>query len=89
KTQLKTIKTLGFDNLPVCIAKTQKSFSDVETRIGRPRNFSITVREFEFAAGAGFVIPIVGEIMRMPGLPAVPASQGMDIDEDGNVTGLS
>lgn len=89
KTQLKTIKTLGFDNLPVCIAKTQKSFSDVETRIGRPRNFSITVREFEFAAGAGFIIPIVGEIMRMPGLPAVPASQGMDIDDEGNVTGLS
>lgn len=89
KTQLKTIKTLGFDNLPVCIAKTQKSFSDNENKIGRPRNFSITVREFEFAAGAGFVIPIVGEIMRMPGLPAVPASEGMDIDNEGNVTGLS
>ena len=89
KTQLKTIKTLGFDNLPVCIAKTQKSFSDNENKIGRPRNFSITVREFEFAAGAGFVIPIVGEIMRMPGLPAVPASEGMDIDNQGNVTGLS
>ncbi len=89
KTQLKTIKTLGFDNLPVCIAKTQKSFSDNETRVGRPRGFSITVREFEFAAGAGFVIPIVGDIMRMPGLPVVPASEGMDIDNEGNVTGLS
>jgi formate--tetrahydrofolate ligase len=89
KTQLKTIKTLGFDNLPVCIAKTQKSFTDNENKVGRPRGFSITVREFEFAAGAGFVIPIVGEIMRMPGLPAVPASEGMDIDDAGNVTGLS
>ena len=89
KTQLKTIKTLGFDNLPVCIAKTQKSFSDNELKVGRPRNFNITVREFEFAAGAGFVIPIVGDIMRMPGLPAVPASEGMDIDNEGNVTGLS
>lgn len=71
------------------MAKTQKSFSDDETKIGRPRNFSITVREFEFAAGAGFVIPILGEMMRMPGLPAVPASEGMDIDANGQVSGLS
>ena len=89
KIQLKTIQTLGFDKLPVCIAKTQKSFSDNENKVGRPRNFNITVREFEFAAGAGFIIPIVGEIMRMPGLPPVPASEGMDIDADGNVFGLS
>ena len=89
KTQLKTIKSLGFDHLPVCIAKTQKSFSDNENKVGRPRGFSITVREFEFAAGAGFVVPIVGDIMRMPGLPAIPASEGMDIDNEGNVTGLS
>ncbi len=89
KNQLKTIQTLGFDKLPVCIAKTQKSFSDNENKVGRPRNFNIIVREFEFAAGAGFVIPIVGEIMRMPGLPPVPASEGMDIDADGNVFGLS
>ena len=89
KSQLKSIKSLGFDNLPVCIAKTQKSFSDVETKIGRPKNFNITVREFEFAAGAGFIIPIVGDIMRMPGLPEVPASEAMDIDADGNITGLS
>jgi formate--tetrahydrofolate ligase len=86
---LKTIKELGFDTLPVCMAKTQKSLSDNETKIGRPRNFSITVREFEFAAGAGFVIPILGELMRMPGLPAVPASEGMDIDAVGKITGLS
>jgi formate--tetrahydrofolate ligase len=86
---LKTIKELGFDKFPVCMAKTQKSFSDNETKIGRPRNFSVTVREFEFAAGAGFVIPILGEMMRMPGLPAVPASEGMDIDAAGKITGLS
>ena len=86
---LKTIAALGFDKLPVCMAKTQKSFSDNETKIGRPRNFIITVREFEFAAGAGFVIPILGDMMRMPGLPAVPASEGMDIDNAGKITGLS
>lgn len=71
------------------MAKTQKSFSDVESKIGRPRNFNITVREFEFAAGAGFVIPILGEMMRMPGLPAIPASEAMDIDANGKITGLS
>lgn len=86
---LKTIKELGFDKLPVCMAKTQKSFSDNETKIGRPRNFIITVREFEFASGAGFVIPILGDMMRMPGLPTVPASENMDIGNDGKITGLS
>jgi formate--tetrahydrofolate ligase len=79
----------GFDKLPVCMAKTQKSFSDDENKIGRPRNFIVTVREFEFAAGAGFVIPILGDMMRMPGLPAIPASEGMDIDNTGKISGLS
>ena len=86
---LKMIKELGFDKLPVCMAKTQKSFSDNENKIGRPRNFIVTVREFEFAAGAGFVIPILGDMMRMPGLPAIPASEGMDIDNSGKISGLS
>ncbi len=86
---LKIIKELGFDSLPVCMAKTQKSFSDNENKIGRPRNFIVTVREFEYAAGAGFVIPILGDMMRMPGLPAIPASEGMDIDNSGKITGLS
>lgn len=86
---LKMIKSLGFDKLPVCMAKTQKSFSDNELKIGRPRNFIVTVREFEFAAGAGFVIPILGDMMRMPGLPATPAAEGMDIDLEGRITGLS
>lgn len=89
KTQLKTIQELGFDKLPVCMAKTQKSLSDSETKTGRPTNFRVTVRDFEFAAGAGFVIPILGDMMRMPGLPAVPASEFMHIDSDGKISGLS
>lgn len=88
-SQLKTIKALGFDNLPVCIAKTQKSLSDDETKTGRPVNFRITVREFEFAAGAGFIIPILGDMMRMPGLPAIPSSEHMHIDANGKISGLS
>ena len=86
---LKRITTLGLDKLPICMAKTQKSFSDQEDLRGRPRGFRITVREFEMAAGAGFVIPITGQMMRMPGLPAVPASEHMDIDENGVISGLS
>lgn len=89
RMQLKTIKELNLDKLPVCMAKTQKSLSDNETKIGRPRNFVINVREFEFAAGAGFIIPILGEMMRMPGLPAIPSSEKMDIDNSGRITGLS
>ncbi len=86
---LKSIYNLGLDKLPICMAKTQKSLSDDDKKIGRPRNFSVTVREFEFAAGAGFIIPILGDMMRMPGLPSTPASENMDIDDDGNITGLS
>jgi len=89
KTQLKHLKELGFEQLPVCMAKTPKSLSDDERKRGRPENFIVTVREFEFAAGAGFVIPIVGEMMRMPGLRAIPAAEGIDIDEAGVITGLS
>lgn len=89
RAQLKEYEKLGVNRLPVCIAKTQKSFSDNEKLIGRPRGFKVNVREFELAAGAGFVVPILGEMMRMPGLPAIPASEGMDIDNEGNITGLS
>lgn len=89
RTQLKMIKELGYDQLPVCMAKTQKSLSDKESAVGRPQGFIINVREFEFAAGAGFVIPILGDMMRMPGLPAVPASEHMDIDANGRISGLS
>jgi formate--tetrahydrofolate ligase len=86
---LKRIEKLELSKLPICMAKTQKSFSDNETLIGRPTNFNITVREFEIAVGAGFLIPIIGNMMRMPGLPAIPASEGMDIDDNGIISGLS
>ncbi|RRJ88082.1 formate--tetrahydrofolate ligase [Paenimyroides tangerinum] len=89
KNQLKNIYELGFDKWPICMAKTQKSLSDVETKIGRPIDFKVTVREFEFAAGAGFIIPILGDMMRMPGLPSVPAAEAMSIDKNGVITGLS
>jgi len=85
----KRLYNLGLDKLPICMAKTQKSFSDNDKLIGRPTGFRVTVREIEFAAGAGFVIPITGAMMRMPGLPAVPASEHMDIDNDGVISGLS
>ncbi|MBK7390658.1 MAG: formate--tetrahydrofolate ligase [Bacteroidetes bacterium] len=88
-SQLKEFVKLGVNGFPVCMAKTQKSFSDDETKTGRPTGFKVNVREFELAAGAGFVVPILGEMMRMPGLPAIPASEGMDIDDEGNITGLS
>lgn len=88
-TQLKMIQELGMDSLPVCMAKTQKSLSDNEKLYGRPTGFTMTVREFEFAAGAGFVIPILGNMMRMPGLPAIPAAENMNIDANGTITGLS
>ncbi len=86
---LRKIQALGLQRLPVCMAKTQKSFSDNAQLLGRPTGFTINVREFEFAAGAGFVIPILGQMMRMPGLPATPASEGMEIDDDGKISGLS
>jgi len=88
-SDLKKIEQLGLSELPVCMAKTQKSFSDNDALLGRPDHFRITIREFEFAAGAGFVIPILGNMMRMPGLPAVPASEGMNIDNNGKISGLS
>ena len=88
KRDLKTIANLGLEGLPVCMAKTQKSLSDDPALIGRPRNFTVTVREIEIAAGAGFIIPITGDMMRMPGLPAHPASENIDIDNEGNIYGL-
>lgn len=88
-TDLAKIDQLGLNELPICMAKTQKSFSDNDKLLGRPDHFRITIREFEFAAGAGFVIPILGNMMRMPGLPAVPASEGMSIDNNGKISGLS
>lgn len=86
--QLVKYEKMGYGNLPVCMAKTQKSLSDDEKKLGRPENFDIHIREFEIAAGAGFIIPIAGAILRMPGLPATPAAEGISIDSDGNVHGL-
>jgi formate--tetrahydrofolate ligase len=89
KLNLKRIERLGFNNFAVCMAKTQKSFSDNETLVGRPKDFIVTVREIEIAAGAKFIIPILGQMMRMPGLPGKPASEKMEIDKDGVISGLS
>lgn len=88
KAHLKKISNLSLDHLPICIAKTQKSLSDNPQLLGRPKGFIITVREIEIAAGAGFLVPITGDIMRMPGLPAHPASENININEDGEITGL-
>ena len=88
KKDLKKISELGMDKFPVCIAKTQKSLSDNPALLGRPKDFIVTVREIEIASGAGFLIPITGNIMRMPGLPAHPASENIDIDGEGNIVGL-
>jgi len=89
KLNLKRIERLGFNDFAVCMAKTQKSFSDISSLIGRPTGFRITVREIAIASGARFVIPILGKMMRMPGLPSVPASTKMTIDKNGKISGLS
>jgi formate--tetrahydrofolate ligase len=86
---LQRIEALGFQNFAVCMAKTQKSFSDDDQLRGVPKDFVITVREIDIAAGAGFVIPILGKMMRMPGLPPIPASERMHIDANGVISGLS
>jgi len=70
------------------MAKTPKSLSDDERKLSRPKDFTVTVREFELATGAGFVIPVLGDIMRMPGLPTMPAAEHIDIDDDGKIVGL-
>ncbi len=89
KLDLKRIEKLGFNDFAVCMAKTQKSFSDIASLKGRPTGFRVTVREIEIASGARFVIPILGKMMRMPGLPSVPASTHMTIDKNGVISGLS
>ncbi|HNW89797.1 MAG TPA: formate--tetrahydrofolate ligase [Bacteroidales bacterium] len=89
KKDLDKVYGLGLDKLAVCIAKTQKSLSDNPDLLGRPKDFVVTVREIEMAAGAGFIIPITGEIMRMPGLPEIPSAENIDIDDNGNIVGLS
>jgi formate--tetrahydrofolate ligase len=89
ETDLKLIERIGLGKLPLCVAKTQKSLSDTEGLLGRPSGFTLSVRRIEIAAGAGFLVPLTGQMMRMPGLPSVPASEGMDIDPNGVIVGLS
>jgi len=81
-------QALGYGGLPVCMAKTQNSLSDDARKPGRPRGFTVTVRDAKLAAGAGFVVAYAGDILTMPGLPKVPGAESMDVDADGNVVGL-
>jgi formate--tetrahydrofolate ligase len=88
KKQLDTLKALGFDNLPICVAKTQYSFSDDATKLGAPTDFTVTVRQVKVYAGAGFIVVLTGDIMTMPGLPKSPAAERIDVDGNGKITGL-
>ena len=88
KKQLEKLNELGFDKLPICMAKTQYSFTDNEKLLGAPKDFEITVRNLKVSAGAGFIVALTGEIMTMPGLPKVPAAEKIDIDENGKISGL-
>ena len=86
--QIKTLTELGYDKMPICMAKTQYSFSDDQTKLGAPRGFTVTVRNVKVSAGAGFLVALTGEIMTMPGLPKVPAAERIDVDETGKISGL-
>lgn len=88
RKQMKQLEELGFGNLPICMAKTQYSFSDDPTLLGAPRGFEVTVRNLKVSAGAGFIVALTGEIMTMPGLPKVPAAERIDVDSDGKISGL-
>jgi len=88
KRALRRIYALGYDKLPVCIAKTQQSLSDNPKLLGRPKDFLVTVRDIVISAGAGFLVPLTGDILRMPGLPRTPAAERITIDDQGNITGL-
>ena len=88
KAQAEHLTALGFGKLPVCIAKTQSSFSDDAKKLGAPEDFTVTVRQIKVSAGAGFTVALAGNIMTMPGLPSVPAAEGIDIDDNGRITGL-
>ena len=85
---LKQIEELGFNHFPICMAKTQYSFSDDSTKVGRPEGFTLTIRDIRISAGAGFLVALTGEIMTMPGLPKVPAAESIDIDDNGKIIGL-
>ena len=86
--QITRLAELGYDKCPVCIAKTQYSFSDDPTKLGAPEDFTVTVKNVKISAGAGFVVVLTGDIMTMPGLPKVPSAEKIDVDETGKITGL-
>lgn len=88
KKQIEKLSKLGFDNLPICIAKTQYSFSDNPALLGAPTDFEVTVKSVKVSAGAGFIVVLTGDIMTMPGLPKVPSAESIDVDENGKITGL-
>ena len=88
KNEIDRLTALGFDKMPICVAKTQYSFSDDMTKLGAPENFTITVKNVKVSAGAGFVVVLTGDIMTMPGLPKVPAAEKIDVDENGKISGL-
>ena len=88
KKQIQKLNELGYSNLPVCMAKTQYSFSDDQTKLGAPTNFEITIRNVKVSSGAGFIVCLTGDIMTMPGLPKVPAAENIDVDENGVISGL-
>ena len=88
KKQIESLTALGYDKLPVCIAKTQYSFSDDPAKLGAPEHFTVTVKNVKVSAGAGFLVVLTGDILTMPGLPKVPAAENIDVDDDGNITGL-
>ena len=88
RKQAPKLTDLGFASMPICMAKTQYSFSDDQTLLGAPEGFTVTVRNLKVSAGAGFIVALTGDIMTMPGLPKVPAAEKIDVDESGRITGL-
>ena len=88
KKQIANLTRLGFDKLPVCVAKTQYSFSDEQTRLGAPDGFAVTVRNVKVSSGAGFLVALTGDIMTMPGLGKVPSAEKIDVDASGKISGL-
>ena len=86
--QIETLRALGYNDLPICVAKTQYSFSDDPTKLGAPKDFDITVKNVKISAGAGFIVVLTGDIMTMPGFPKIPAAEKIDVDENGKITGL-
>ncbi|MBO5411451.1 MAG: formate--tetrahydrofolate ligase, partial [Clostridia bacterium] len=88
KKQIAMLESMGCGNLPICVAKTQYSFSDDATKLGAPENFTVTIKNVKVSAGAGFIVVLTGDIMTMPGLPKLPAAERIDVDENGRISGL-